>query len=179
MTAIVTRAQAKARGLARYFEGAECRAGHVAERYTCSRKCVECQRSHSDAYKMKNQDAMIEYGRLRRQETAQYQRERAKRWKKANPGKVVAQKSLRRARKVAAIPADFSDFDQFVIQEAAEACKRREALHGEPFEIDHLVPLSRGGLHCATNVQVIPARLNRWKNNKLVLTRPGEWIARA
>jgi len=74
------------------------------------------------------------------------------------------------------MPATFSDFDQFVMEEAAEACRRREAMTGYPWHIDHMIPLSRGGLHCATNVQVIPARLNLWKRDRLVLTKPGEWV---
>jgi len=32
------------------------------------------------------------------------------------------------------------------------------------------------GLHVASNCQVIPAKLNVSKNNKLILTQPREWI---
>jgi hypothetical protein len=33
------------------------------------------------------------------------------------------------------------------------------------------------GLHVAANLQVIPASINQAKRNRLVLTRPGEWIS--
>jgi hypothetical protein len=39
---IISRAEAKAAGLTRYFTGVECGRGHAAERYTSTRACVEC-----------------------------------------------------------------------------------------------------------------------------------------
>lgn len=39
---IVSRLEAKARGLKRYFTGKPCKHGHVAERFVCSWSCVAC-----------------------------------------------------------------------------------------------------------------------------------------
>jgi 5-methylcytosine-specific restriction endonuclease McrA len=39
----LSRAEALALGLSRYFTGAACKRGHLAERYTCSRTCLQCQ----------------------------------------------------------------------------------------------------------------------------------------
>jgi len=44
MSAIITRAGAKARGLRRYFTGEPCKRGHVAEKWTAGGRCVECAR---------------------------------------------------------------------------------------------------------------------------------------
>jgi hypothetical protein len=41
---IVTRQQAKAVGLSRFFVAKPCKRGHVVEQYVCNRKCVECAR---------------------------------------------------------------------------------------------------------------------------------------
>lgn len=41
---IVTRAQAKAAGLTRYFTGKPCPRGHVSERWTASYSCDTCQK---------------------------------------------------------------------------------------------------------------------------------------
>lgn len=38
----MTRTEARARGLKRYFTGRPCPAGHVAERYVSNYRCVEC-----------------------------------------------------------------------------------------------------------------------------------------
>lgn len=39
-----SRAAAVDSGAVRYFTGAQCPAGHVAERYTLNGYCVECQK---------------------------------------------------------------------------------------------------------------------------------------
>lgn len=39
---IITRAEACAQGLNRYFTGKTCKRGHVCERYTCNLECVQC-----------------------------------------------------------------------------------------------------------------------------------------
>ncbi len=42
MTEIITRKEAAAHGLKRYFLGIPCLDGHIAERYTKGAHCVEC-----------------------------------------------------------------------------------------------------------------------------------------
>lgn len=53
--AIITRAEAKAKGLTRYFTGKPCPKGHIAERATGCGGCVTCkndwQRSNSEYYR--------------------------------------------------------------------------------------------------------------------------------
>ena len=41
---IICRDEARALGLKRYFTGAPCKRGHVAERYVSSCRCMECDR---------------------------------------------------------------------------------------------------------------------------------------
>lgn len=72
---------------------------------------------------------------------------------------------------------DFGEFDRFVLAEAYAACARRERMTGYAWQVDHMIPLSRGGKHAWYNLQAIPATLNNWKGDRLVLTEPGEWIA--
>jgi hypothetical protein len=56
---IVTLAEARAEGLARYFTGKPCKRGHVAERTVVSRACLECNtpevlRERSRDYRARN-----------------------------------------------------------------------------------------------------------------------------
>lgn len=71
---------------------------------------------------------------------------------------------------------EFGEFDRFVLAEAKAACARREAMTGYAWHVDHMLPLARGGKHAWWNIQVIPAHMNAWKRDRLVLTDPGEWI---
>lgn len=42
MTEIISRAEARERGLSRYFTGRPCKYGHIRERSTRSKRCVSC-----------------------------------------------------------------------------------------------------------------------------------------
>lgn len=97
-----------------------------------------------------------------------------------DPSKAAAKVALRRSRKICATPPWFGELDEFVWREAADLRLRRESATGVPWAADHMIPLSgrrARGLHVWNNCQVIPASLNLWKNNKLVLAEPGGWIA--
>jgi 5-methylcytosine-specific restriction endonuclease McrA len=62
-----------------------------------------------------------------------------------------------RARKKNAIPAD-ADLDLIKkIYESAPA----------GYQIDHIIPLSKGGLHHQDNLQYLPSKDNQSKNNRL------------
>ena len=45
MPEIITRADAIAKGLKRYFTGLPCKRGHVCERVVSTKTCVECKRA--------------------------------------------------------------------------------------------------------------------------------------
>ncbi len=54
MPEIITRAEAKARGLKRYFTGKACPRGHLAERFVSSPICLECARSKARRWAHEN-----------------------------------------------------------------------------------------------------------------------------
>lgn len=63
-TALITRAEARAQGLKRYFTGKPCRYGHIAERQVSSLNCMECGRLKSRRDHLKR-DKAKERERLR------------------------------------------------------------------------------------------------------------------
>jgi hypothetical protein len=70
---------------------------------------------------------------------------------------------------------DWDDRQMFVEFQSCEdyaklqaIAKEMELEHGEEFHIDHLVPLSRGGLHHTHNFKIVPASYNLSKNNKRI-----------
>jgi hypothetical protein len=136
---------------------------------------AEARRKYFEA----NKDRILESRRKKRIENSQQIVAKVRRWREANPDKKRAAHAHRRARKKKAVPPWFGEFDQFVWIEAADLARRRRATTGLKWEADHMIPLMAdlaSGLHVAANCQVIPAKLNGAKHNKLVLTEPLEWL---
>lgn len=77
---IVTRAEAKAAGLKRYFTGKPCKRDHVAQRYTQDGVCLECSALAQKAWAAANpgrRSPSYETNKVRRAETSRA-------WAKAN-----------------------------------------------------------------------------------------------
>lgn len=180
MTDVISRAVAKSLGLTYYFTGKPCRAGHVALRLTKCTACVECKKARNAAYFASNIEArrasMSAYNSANRQRINAAMRDRYQ----ADPAASVEKLAKRRAAMQASRPAWFGEFDELVLSEAADLAVTRSRLTGIRWEVDHAVPLrcrQACGLHVGLNVQVIPARLNRAKGNRLMLLTPAEWLA--
>lgn len=57
-------------------------------------------------------------------------------------------------------------FDAFVLKEAVNLVKLRTEVCGGRWHVDHITPVSKGGLSTYDNLQVVPAFWNRSKSNK-------------
>lgn len=105
-------------------------------------------------------------------------------WRKTNPEKckkTAAKKYFKnrdeyryraRCRKAALrerTPKWLTEYDLFVIKCIYEKAKELETVFGISFHVDHIIPL-RGekvsGLHCPSNLQILPAAENIAKSNK-------------
>lgn len=67
----------------------------------------------------------------------------------------------------------------FFEQELFALAYERSKATGIPWHVDHMIPLrSRfaSGLHTWNNLQVIPAYLNSFKKNKMLMTENDEWL---
>jgi hypothetical protein len=80
---IITRAEAKARGLKRYFTGKPCKHGHVDERLTVNTSCVVCNRAAARInglrYRQKETAKVAARARQKRHRATDKYRERASR----------------------------------------------------------------------------------------------------
>ena len=104
---------------------------------------------------------------------------RSKLYYEKNTEKILANKAKRRATKKQATPLWFGEFDEFVIHQAYELAVERLKETGIAWHVDHMVPLKARkacGLHCADNIQVIPAVMNLAKNNRMQLISRLEWL---
>jgi len=66
-------------------------------------------------------------------------------------------------------------FDAWVLKEAVELARLRKQVCGGEWHVDHVIPVSKGGLCTHNNLQVVPAYWNRSKSNK----HTGRFFARA
>ena len=85
---IISRKEAKARGLTRYFTGKPCKHGHIAERDTGAGRCVECNRNWARA-----EDKGIKAKRTRRYYASNIEvcREKARDYSKTDKARKVQQ----------------------------------------------------------------------------------------
>lgn len=95
-------------------------------------------------------------------------RESKRAWEGRNKHKLTARVAKRHADKLKATPC-WSNLKE--IQLEYQLAKWCTEMMGEEYHVDHIIPL-RGkhvcGLHVAHNLQVIPAKENRRKSNKLI-----------
>jgi len=153
------------------IERAQSRASYARNRESRLESRKEYYRNNKDAeanrsrrYLANNRETQLERMRLYR-----IQRQEIR----------TALEAKRRAKKRLATPSWFGELDGFVWQEAAHLAILRRDATGIDWAADHMIPLAcrkACGLHVWNNCQVIPAKLNGFKHNKLVLTEPYEWL---
>lgn len=183
----ITRKDAKAAGLAKYFVGSECKNGHVAQRRTGSGTCTACEAQTAANWRAKNpelskqivlasrkrnpskvkawNDSWVARNREHRRE---YMR-RAYRENEAVRSLMHMHARLRDAAKTAAMPKWLTKEDRQTMTAIYTESRRLTKATGVVHHVDHIVPL-RGknvcGLHVPWNLQIIPANDNLKKGNK-------------
>lgn len=178
---IITRKDALAQGLPRYFTGKPCKKGHVAERRTKERVCLACMsESHADWY-ARNRETKIAKNKAHAAANPHQGRERTRRWRKGNPEKAAsyarewyscpenraAHRHRRRALEVKAggthTPADLKR----ILRAQGYLCPYCLAnLRKVKKHLDHVMPLALGGSNGPENLQYLCAPCNLSKGAK-------------
>ena len=116
-------------------------------------------------YREANKDKQKEYYKVYRLNNLDKEVIRNKAWALNNPDKKRAKHSLRRARvkKVNDIKT-LADGKQLV--DLFKQALKREEETGYGWHVDHTIPITKGGRHCLTNLQVVPASWNLSKGNR-------------
>lgn len=140
------------------------------ERYVSNGSCVKCEREKG-LQKLLDDELMAPYrtkeknakNRERRRETI---RENQKRYSQTEKGKISSclRSSNRRARLRNQLPEDV-DFEK--IKQIYEECHRISKETGIPHEVDHIIPIAKGGLHHQDNLQILTMSENRKKGDLL------------
>lgn len=90
---------------------------------------------------------------------------------KRNVAATRARKAKYRANKKHAVPEDLSEADRQMIEDLHAESVRLSKETGVAHHVDHIIPLSKGGLHHPRNMRVCTALENVQKGNKM----PAEW----
>lgn len=97
-------------------------------------------------------------------------------WRKANPEKVNANGIERVARQLMATP---QWADKSAILEIYKAAHAASEIFETPIHVDHIVPLRSKlvcGLHCESNLRLLPKSVNQSKSNRYWPDMPGAFI---
>jgi 5-methylcytosine-specific restriction endonuclease McrA len=228
---IVTRAEAKAAGLKRYFPGKPCRNGHLCERYASNQQCIVCSLAHAERYEQANREHVDNYRKEWREankdklhaktmawRAANRERwdEAAREWQRANKEHVAAKRSEwyqanvdrrrltnkvwrqenleqtkivkkvwlsanklrtrvytenRRVRKLANGGSHTPEQIEELYTKQHERCVGCNKSIRKHYEIDHIIPITRGGSNDISNIQLLCLPCNRGKHNKM----PEKW----
>lgn len=175
METLITRAEARVKGLKRYFTGKPCVNGHTSERQVSSGDCLSCacvrKRTAYAKYPEKfrnisqyNRDLFSErINRLRRRSYAV-----------SPPVRVYGLRdrvcvAKRRAAILQQFPVWISDEEERGIREIYLAADLISEMHQLKMHVDHTIPLQGkmvSGLHTLKNLQILPADENLRKSNK-------------
>lgn len=179
----ITRVEAKALGLKRYFTGEPCEYGHICERDVGSYGCVKCSNIRSAAwakahpeehrakvkkYNDKHPERQAAQSKKRRAANPEYHKyyvskwrdehpkeyaARLVRWRAENPDKVRASGQRRHAREKGAEGYFSADDIQQLYYNQGGLCKCGKTLFKH--HIDHMTPISRGGSNFPSNLQLL------------------------
>jgi formate-dependent nitrite reductase cytochrome c552 subunit len=192
-------AEAREVGAKFYFTGRPCKHGHVAERHTRGSVCVDCRQRQRRDYRTKNPEAVAQCARNNRAKNAaaikrkkrEYNvknaeaiqqrkheyylanaetiKQRVREWEKSHPDVIARRGARTRAARLARRPHWLSREHEQQIQALYAEAQRLGEIAGEPYHVDHIVPLQGktvSGLHVPWNLQVIPGRENWAKSNR-------------
>jgi 5-methylcytosine-specific restriction endonuclease McrA len=191
-TEIISRAEAKARGLKWFFTGEPCIHGHLVEKIVSSGRCKTCSAHSHGEWQRNNRDRVNRlrdehYARsgktnkdacrqryyknhekyaLQRAENRELLRQKTDEWRKRNPDKSRHYAKQRRALKKGSSGTHTIEEIQNLKRKQHSKCASCFASIKQSFHADHIEPLSRGGSNGIDNIQLLCVPCNRRKYNK-------------
>ena len=186
------REQAILEGKTRYFTGKPCLNGHIAERSVKGRQCILClaeikarvpkerKANYSAEWRKRNPEKAKEVlanfraqhkAQLREQSRKRYAndpekgRQRTKRWREKNPEGMRAHAQTRNARKNGSGGRyTAEDVRSLKIAQCNKCAYCKDRL-GKRFHVDHIMPISKGGMNVRGNLQILCVSCNLSKHN--------------
>ena len=139
------RQQAKADGKKWYEPGTKCKYGHIEPRLVSTGMCAQCSRDQSNAFVKKHPD-------------------RRKKYVKANEERYRCHARNRKA-KIRNAGAHTQDDIAALFKAQGGKCAYCKKSLKQKYHVDHIVPISKGGLNSKLNLQLTCPKCNLTKFN--------------
>lgn len=127
------------------------------------------KRLSSESAKEKERQRLRDIRSNETQEQYEIRLTKGRDYAKSNPDILLRNTRKRQARLIQATPRWSEDeFEQFYIEEIYHLSALRKQLLNTDFNVDHIVPLRSEfvcGLHCMSNLRILPAKTNKQKLN--------------
>jgi 5-methylcytosine-specific restriction endonuclease McrA len=139
--------------------------------YRGQRQCKACRRVRIKESFDRHREERLAGQKAWRDANAERHRESARRWLRENPERANLTSRLKKQRRRAAGTLTVEDWELVldVYGRNCLACGKPEVT------IDHVVPVSAGGLNVVSNVQPLCGRCNTSKGTKTIDYRPVPW----
>jgi 5-methylcytosine-specific restriction endonuclease McrA len=165
----INRQKALENGEKTYLSGTPCKKCGGLEKTVGGYSCVVCRKERG-LKKLNDVSLMAKY------RTKEKQNEKQKKWRANNPEKLreqrqrvkIKQNGYQQKRRALLRNQFPDDADLNLIQEFYRMAELKTKETGIPYEVDHIIPISKGGLHHQNNLQVITRTENRSKSNKII-----------
>ena len=164
------RAKAIAAG-EKIYDGIPCKHCGSTKKHVSSYSCVPCNIKKS-LPKLYDEKLMAQYRtkekvKLYWENNKDKSKEIDKRYRESEKGIITStsKSAKRRARIKNQLTSD-ADFDK--IKSIYEECRRLSLETGIPHEVDHIIPIAKGGLHHQDNLQIITMVENRKKGANIL-----------
>jgi len=151
---MITRNEAIAQGQ-KWYNGSACKHCGSTKKYVKGYSCMPCNLKRN-LHKLYDRKIIGKY------KTPEKEKARLNRWRKNNPIEYIKQWCIDNNKDIMPKDADVKKIQEIYIK-----CHHKTQDTGIVHEVDHIVPIAKGGVHHHKNLQILTREENRKKGNKL------------
>ena len=154
---------------------------HIDNKEKHNAKCIQYVidnkeeiKQYMKQYYAENKEEIKQYSRQWYKDNKEHKKQYDKQYREDNRASFCLSRAKYKSSKLDQTP-ELNDNDELVIKLLYGVSIQWNERYGSgSYHVDHIIPLSKGGLHEPYNLQVVPATENLQKNDSLTYTIPRE-----